>query len=229
MESVEMGRDGLPSVFRANEGKVRLPAAELSAFQLLVPDTSDLEMKLDYMRRAQLSRNGQFGAGNNISLISNAGVKGISTVDTEVAKQLVLRDGPYAQRKMVLLTPEFSTLSVADQRRRPRTRINVPVTVFLPAENYTGQCAIVDISDAEIRIRLDEHGPAPIIQEGDAVIIDILLGGAERRYSVNGAVLRHTAGTCVIALNGQFQDRRLLPFSPLDLLELKAGLLNYGR
>ncbi|MDR2112938.1 MAG: hypothetical protein LBQ62_07560, partial [Candidatus Accumulibacter sp.] len=35
MESVEMGRDGLPSVFRANEGKVRLPAAELSAFQLL--------------------------------------------------------------------------------------------------------------------------------------------------------------------------------------------------
>ena len=96
MESIETDRDGQPSVFRAEGDTVRLPAAGLKTFQLLVPDTSDLEMKLDYLRRAQISRHGQFGVGNTISLISNAGMKGVSTVDTEVAKQVLLRDGPYA-------------------------------------------------------------------------------------------------------------------------------------
>ncbi|MDR1934609.1 MAG: PilZ domain-containing protein [Candidatus Accumulibacter sp.] len=229
MESIERDRDGLPAVLRANEGKIRLPAAKLSAFQLLVPDTSDLEMKLDYMRRAQLSRSGQFSAGNSISLISNAGVKGVSTVDTEVARQIVLRDGPYAHRNMVLLTPDLATLSVSDQRRKPRTRINVPVTVFFPVENHNGWCTLVDVSDAEVRLRLDEHGPAPVLREGDALIIDIRLGEAERCYSVNGLVVRCSAGTCVLELDGQFLEGRFVPFSPLDLLELKAGLLNYGR
>ncbi|MDR0577084.1 MAG: PilZ domain-containing protein [Candidatus Accumulibacter sp.] len=229
MESIETDRDGAPTVFRANEDKIRLPAAKLNAFHLLVPDTSDLEMKLDYTRRAQLSRNGQFSAGNNISLISNAGMKGVSTLDTEVARQVILRDGPYAHRNMVLLTPEFDTLSVSDQRKKPRTRINVPVTAFLPADDYTGRCTILDISDAEIRIRLDEHGTAPAIREGDALILDILLNEAERRYSVNGVAVRCSAGTCVVEINGQTREGRFAPFTPLDLLELKAGLLNYGR
>ena len=229
MESIETDRDGLPSAFRADGDAVRLPAAGLKTFQLLVPDTSDLEMKLDYLRRAQISRHGQFGVGNTISLISNAGMKGVSTVDTEVAKQVLLRDGPYAQMNMVLLTPDLATLSVTDQRRKPRTRTNVPVTVVLPVENYTGQCTIVDISDAEVRIRLGERDSAPAIHAGDAMIVDIRLGEAERRYSVKGSVVRSSAETCVVGLDGQIREGRLVPFSPLDLLELKAGLLNYGR
>ncbi|MFT3961874.1 PilZ domain-containing protein [Propionivibrio sp.] len=229
MESIETDRDGLPTVFRGDEDKVRLPATGLRTFQMLVPDTSDLEMKLDYLRRAQISRNGQFSAGNNISLISNAGVKGVSTVNTEVAKQVVLRDGPYAQMNMVLLTPDLNTLAVTDQRRKPRTRINVPVTALLPAENYTGECTLVDISDAEVRIRLGERGAVPAIHEGDAMIVDIRLGEAERRYSVKGSVVRRSAETCVLGLDGQIREGRLVPFAPLDLLELKAGLLNYGR
>jgi hypothetical protein len=227
MESIETDQDGLPVVFRVDEDKLRLPAARLSAFQLLVPDTSDLERKLDYMRRAQISRNGQFSTGNSISLISNAGMKGVSTLDTEVAKQLILRDGPYAHLNMILLTPDLDTLSVADQRRRARTKTNVPGSVFLPEENYTLPCTIVDISDARMRIRIDEH--APVIHKDDAVIVDIFLGEAERGYSINGTVVRRSAGTCVIELNGQIYEGRLVSLSSLDLLELKAGLLNYGR
>ena len=106
---------------------------------------------------------------------------------------------------------------------------NVPVTVVLPVENYTGQCTIVDISDAEVRIRLGERDSAPAIHAGDAMIVDIRLGEAERRYSVKGSVVRSSAETCVVGLDGQIREGRLVPFSPLDLLELKAGLLNYGR
>jgi hypothetical protein len=228
-ESIERDRDGLPAVFRADEGRFSLPAARLNAFQLLVPDTSALEMKLDYVRRAQISRNGQFSTGNNISLISNAGAKGVSMVDTEVARQIVLRDGPYAHMNMVLLTPDFATLSVADQRKQPRAKTNVPAEVFLPEENRSLQCTVVDISDARMRIRINERGPAPAIRKNGAMIVDIRLGEAERHYSLDASVIRRSAETCVIELNGQIREGRLFPFTPLDLLELKAGLLNYGR
>jgi hypothetical protein len=229
MESIETDRDGLPVFFRANEGKVRLPAAALETFRLLVPDTSHQEMKLDYLRRAQISRNGQFSVGNTISLISNAGVKGVSTVDTEVARQIILRDGPYAHMNLVLLTPDFASLSVADQRRKPRARTSVPVALVLPAEDYSGQGTIVDVSDARMRILLDERGVAPAFHEGDAMILDIRLGEIERCYSVKGSVVRCSSETCVIGLDGYIQEGRLVPFTPLDLLELKAGLLNYTR
>ncbi len=230
LESIETDADGTPTAFLSSENETRIPASGIKLFQLLVPDTSDLEMKLDYLRRAQISRHGQFGKGNYISLMSNAGMKGVSTVDTEVAKQVILRDGPYAQMNMVLLTPDLNTLSVTDQRRKPRTKTNVPVTVLVPTENYSGQCTIVDISDADLRIRLNEKGEAiPPVHKGDAMIVDIRLGEAERHYSIKGSVIRRSSETCVIRLDGQIRDGRLSPFSPLDLLELKAGLLNYGK
>lgn len=101
---------------------------------------------------------GQFGAGQQHLADFNAGVKGVSTVDTEVDKQIILDDGPYAHRNMVLLTPLLGTLPVTDQRRKPRTRINVPVTALLPAENYSEAGSIVDISESEMRIRLRGNG-----------------------------------------------------------------------
>jgi hypothetical protein len=225
MDLVETDQDDLPVAFRINCGKTRLPAGRAN-FQLLVPDTSDLEMKLDYMRRAQISRHGQFSVGNNISLISNAGMKGISTLDTEVAKQLVLRDGPYAHRNMILLTPEFDTLSVSDQRKKPRTRINVPATLLVPEEAYSGPCTIIDVSDAELRLRWGGHGPN--LREGGVMNLDLYLG-KEQRYLITGLVFRRTVGTCVVKLKGQTREERFHPFSSLDLLELKAGLLNYSK
>jgi hypothetical protein len=229
MESIETDRDGMPVLFRANEDRVQLPAAAIRTFQLLVPDTSPQERKLDYQRRAQIGRNGQFSAGNNISLISNAGVKGVSTVDTEVAKQTILHDGPYAHMNMVLLTPDFASLSVTDQRRKPRTRISVPVKLTIPVEDYIGEGTVVDISDAQMRVLLNERETAPAFHEGDAMILDIRLGETERRYSIKGSVLRCSTETCVIGLDGQIHEGRLAPFTPLDLLELKASLLNYTR
>jgi hypothetical protein len=229
MESIEMDRDGFPTLFRADEGKYRLPVDGLKTFQLLLPDTSNQELKLDYVRRAQLSRNGQFSAGNTISLISKAGTRGVSTIDTEVAKQLILRDGPYAHMNLVLLTPDFSTLSVTDQRGKPRTKISVPATMMLPVENFTGHCMVVDISDAKMRIKLNEGEQAPAVHKEDAIIVDISLGEAERRYAVKGTVIRFSSGTCVIGLDGLIQEGRHVPFEPLDLLEFKAALLNYGK
>ena len=229
-DAIDRDAEGNPTVFRFGENDQRTPVAALKLFQLLVPDTSHLEMKLDYHRRAQIGRGKQFNKGNYISLISNAGGKGVSTVDTEVAKQVNLPDGPYAHMNMVLLTPELSTLSVTDQRKKSRAKITAPVTLHIPDVRQALPCTLVDMSEGEVRMRVREHGAVmPELQRGDGVLIEADLGEAERHYTIKGNVIRRSPETCVLQLEGQIRDGKYCAFSPLDLLELKAGLLNYGK
>lgn len=228
-EAIERNPQGDPVSFQIGEDGKRIPVSDLKQFQLLVPDTSDLEMKLDYQRRALIGRGRQFNKGNYISLTSNAGAKGVSTVDTEVAKQVVLPDGPYAQTKMVLLTPELQTLAVTDQRKRVRAKTCVPVMVLLPGGKLSGPCTIVDMSDDAVRLRVrDRDTTMPVMKQGDEVTLEIDLGEAKRRYTIKGSVIRRSPETCSIVLKELFNDGKFDRFGPLDFLELKAGLLNYG-
>jgi len=229
-EAIERGPDDLPAAFHSSEPAIRTHVSKLKMFQLLVPDTSDLELKLDYDRRALIGRGRQFKQGNCISLISNAGGIGVSTLDTEVAKQVDLPDGPYAHANMILLTPDFSTLSVTDQRKKARTKIFVPVKMFSPLGKFSALCTIVDISEGELRMRMRERGTTmPELQRGDALIIETELAEAERHYLIKATVIRRSAETCVIHLDGQIRDGKLQKFVALDLLELKSGLLNSGK
>ena len=227
-EAIERNHQGDPVFFRTGENEGRMSVSELRLFQLLVPDTSDLEMKLDYQRRALIGRGRQFNKGNYISLTSNAGVKGVSTVDTEVAKQIVLADGPYAQTKMILLTPELNTLVVTDQRRKARAKTCVPVMVSLSGGHLAGPCTIVDMSDDAVRLRVrDRDTTMPAMKPGEEVTLEIDLGEAKRHYVIKGSVIRRSPETCSILLKGVFADGKFSSFGPLDFLQLKAGLLNY--
>lgn len=228
-DTVEHDANGLPFAFRVGDGGQRVRVSELRLFQMLVPDTSELEMQLDYFRRAELGRGKQFNKGNYISLISNAGTRGLATIDTEVAKQIVMPSGPYAHTKMVLLTPEMNTLSVTDQRKKPRAKTAVPVVLCLPGGTLSGPCVIADISDDSVRVRgRDRETPLPPMAAGAEVTLDIDLGDSGKRYLLRGRVLRRASDACVIHLEGLFEAGRVRNFSQLDLLELKASLLNYG-
>lgn len=228
-ESVERDANGYPLAFRTGEDGMRTPVSQLRLFQIVVPDTSDLERQLDYHRRAELGRGKQFNKGNYISLISNSGARGMATVDTEVAKPLLLNSGPYAHTRMILLTPEFSSLNVSDQRRKPRTNTCAPVVLCLPGGGLSGPCVIADISDDAVRVRVrDREVPLPPMAAGAEVTLDVDLGDAGRRYLLAGRVLRRASDACVIHLEGLFEGGRFKKFGPLDLLEIKAGLLNYG-
>jgi hypothetical protein len=229
-EAVERDPDGMPIAFHSSESAIRTHVSKLRLFQLLVPDTSDLEMKLDYQRRAQIGRGRQFKQGNCISLISNAGGRGVSTLDTEVAKQVDLAEGPYAHANMILLTPDLGTLAVSDQRKKTRTKLAAPVKMFSPQGKYSALCTIVDISEGELRMRVRERGTAmPTLQRGDAVIVETELAEAEKHYLIKATVIRRSAETCVIHLDGQIRDGKLQKFAALDLLELKSSLLNSGK
>ena len=226
-DAVERNGEGQPVAFRSAGNTVRTTVAGLKSFQLLVPDTSHLEMKLDYHRRALIGRGKQFNKGNVITLMSNAGARGVSTVDTEVARQLVLTEGPYTTLTMVLLMPELQSLSVTDQRKKSRTPLRVPVTASLSEGKFTGACTIVDISEGEVRLRTrDRESVMPAMQPGEAIFVEIELAG--QRMFIKGAVIRRSSETCVVHLEGAVREGKLAAFGPLDLLELKAGLLNFG-
>lgn len=228
-EAVERDPNGYVTAFRVGEDGARIRIADVQLFQLLVPDTSELERQLDYFRRAELGRGKQFNKGNYISLISNAGARGLSTLDTEVAKQVVLVNGPYAHTRMVLLTPELNTLTVSDQRKKARAKTCAPVVLCLPGGGLSGPCVIADMSDDSVRVRVrDRETPLPPMAAGAEITLDIDLGDAGRRYLLKGRVLRRASDACVIHLEGMLESGRLRNFGPLDLLELKAGLINYG-
>ncbi len=230
VDAIERDAQGHPTAFRAGEGERKTPFSELKQLELLVPDTSQLEMKLDYQSRAVLGREGQFNTGNAISLISNAGNE-VWVIDTRVAKRVVLPDGPYAAMKMVLLTPDLTTLAAFEQRRNIRAKTCAPVTVSLADGTLSESCAvvIVDVSETEVRIRVRDRGSSLLgMNPGDEVILDIDLGTEEQHRTIKGVILRRSPENCVIELKGLFKDGILASFGLLDLLELKAGLLNYG-
>jgi len=228
-DAVDRDARGTPTAFRLADDGHRLAAADVRTLQILVPDTSDLEMQLDYVRRAEIGRGKQFSKGNYISLISNAGARGMSTVDTEVARQQVMADGPYANSRMILLTPELQTLVVTDQRRKPRARTSAPVILCLPGGNLSGACVIADMSDDAVRIRVrDRETPLPPMAVAAEVTLDIDLGEAGQRYLLRGRVLRRASDACVVRLEGLVERGQVRAFGPLDLIELKAGLLNYA-
>jgi hypothetical protein len=228
-EEIDRDSEGNPAGFRPEAKGIRIPVSGLKLFQILVPDTTDLETTLDYARRALIGRGRQFIKGNNISLISKGGARGVSTVDTEVAKQFVLKDGPYADTKVVLLSPEMNTLAVTDQRKKARAKTSVPVKLTLPKGKLPGSFLIADISDGAVRIRgTDRDIEMPALNPGDEMILDIDLGEGEKHYTLKGAVFRRSAETCIVQLQGLLKNGKMGSFSALDLLELKSGLLNYG-
>lgn len=228
-DAIERDHEGNLLAFDGGDQR-RIAATAVRQFQLLVPDTSHLEIKLDYLRRAEIGRGKQFSKGNCITLISNAGGKGVSTVDTEVDRQANLPDGPYAHMDMVLLTPDLASLQVSDQRRKSRAKLLAPVILHVADAKMALPCQLVDISEGEVRLRIAEHGASmPPLQAGEGVVVEADLGVAERHYTLKGSVIRRSQETCVLLLEGQVSAGRYHPFTPLDLLELKAGLINYSR
>jgi hypothetical protein len=228
-DAIEFDDEGAPTAFLVGPKAQRIDIARVGEFQILVPDTSDQENTLDYPRRAMIGRGRQFHKGNAIALISNAGTRGVATLETEVDKKFVLKDGPYAQSAMVLLTPQLDTITVTDQRGTHRARIEVPVTMTIQ-DRLRGPGIIVDISDVAVRIRVREGHTMPPMARGDDVTIDIDFGGEEERlFRIKASVIRRSPESCVVRIVSHFKDRRFVPLGPLDMLELKAGLLNYGK
>lgn len=228
-EAVRLDEEGGLASFAFGPGKPALAADKVRKLYLVVPDTSDMERSLDYNRRAALGRAGQFVQGNAITLIGDSSQRGVPTVDTQVEKRLKLADGPYAEHRMILLDPDLATLAVTDQRKKPRQQTEIPADLYLQEGAPACRCLVADFADLTVRLRSrDGNGAMPLMQPKDEVTLVIDLGELAKTYLIRGAVFRSSANDAVIELKLLYRDGDFSPFKLMEVLELKAGLLNYG-
>lgn len=231
MSAIDTDAEGHPAFFRIGEKGERLHLSQLQRFELVVPDTSDLEKHLDYERRAALGRGQQFNVGNTISLLSSQPGRGASVVDTEVIDRVIPKDSPYAPSTMILLRPRLDSMNITDQRAKARAKIQVPVLLAEINGPWVGSWKIIDISDEAIRVRqegdAETNHDAFVFPLHEEVQILIQIPKTEQQFQLKGRVMRRFPQVRVIRLSAIANDEQYHRFGPLDLLELKAGLLNY--
>lgn len=226
-EAIQMDGDGIPLAFLVGERRTRLPLDKVKRLSLMVPDTTDMERSLDYVRRANLGRNGQFVRGNAITLIADTCKNGIPSVDTQVESRLRMKDGPYADNQMILLKPDLDTFVIADQRQKARVQSDIPVSLYLREGDPPVGCILGDFSDVSLRLQAAAGRQAmPPMKLNDKVVVVINLGDAARTYRIKGAVFRIAADSCVIKLKQLYKDGDFSNIKMMDILEIKTGLLN---
>ena len=226
--AIQTDGNGSPAAIAVGAEKTELPADQFRQIQLLVPDTSDMEGTLDYDRRAIIGRT-QFQPGNAITLLANAGVKGVASLRTQVTEQIVLKEGPYAGSKMVLLNPEFETFGITEQMHRTRGKTHVPVALYFKKDEPPYPCTLSDFSESAVGLHsLDGQHNMPPMEQDHAVTIVIDLGEAAKTYTIKGRILRRSTDACVVRLEELFRDHEFSRFNLLDSLKLKTSLLNYG-
>ena len=123
----------------------------------------------------------------------------------------------------------METLVVTDQRNKNRTKTCIPVTMSIGENRLRSPCTIVDVSDLAVRIRVRDGEVMPPMKAGEAVALDFDLGEGGRSYAIKGSVIRRSSEACVIRLDALSKDGHFAGFGPLDMIELKSGLLNYGK
>ena len=230
-DAVVMDSDGRPMGFRLADKKL-LALAQIENFQLLLPDTSDMERTLDYFTRAELGRAGQFRQGNTITLFADTAERGIPTVDTKVDRRQTLKTGPYAETPTILVTPDFDTLLLADQRRKQRVQTDIGAELYLSADGDPFACVLGDFSETSMRLRVREDQPlmpAMASEQGVIVVFSFGSGNHASSYRIRGKLFRREDDFCVVQIEQLDKDGSFEPIRTMDILEIKTGLLNFYR
>lgn len=225
-ESILCDPDGSPCAFAVGERKSRLSLEKVKRLQLMVPDTTDMERTLDYVRRANLGRNGQFVRGNAITLIADTCRSGVPTVETQVDSRARMKDGPYLDNPMILLRPDLDTLTIADQRQKARLQSQAPVNLYHGEDGPSVRCILGDFSDVSLRLRAAPGQALPPMKANDRVVVVLNLGSVARTYRIKGSVFRASAESCVVKLKQLYRDGEFANIKLMDVLEIKTGLLN---
>lgn len=225
-DGVKLDEGGIPMAFRTVD-KNLLPVSKLIKFQLLLPDTSEMEKRLDYFTRAEIGSGGQFRQGNAITLVGETVGRGVPTVDTKVDRRQTLRSGPFADSPTILVSPDFETLMLADQRQRQRVETDVPASLYLTADGDPMPCVLGDFSDLSLRVNaIGAELPMPELEPERHVVVEFAPGASAMPYRLRGKVFRRTDDFCVVEIEHLYKNGAFGKIQGMDIMEIKADLLN---
>lgn len=225
-DAVVLDGEGFPKGFRIPGNKM-LPVAALQKLQLLLPDTTEAEKTLSYVTRAELGRGGQFRIGNAVTLFVETDHRGIPTMDTMVDRRQTMNAGPFADSAVILVTPEFDSLMLADKRRKQRVEAALGADLYLSVGGAPFNCVLGDFSEHSLRLRAGDYGvPMPPMETGATVIVEFVLGDAGTICRLRGNVFRRTDQFCVLDIEQVYKFGDFEKIQAMDVMEITTTLLN---
>ena len=225
-EAIRFGDDGFPKGFEGADGKL-VPFAKWETFQLLLPDTTEMEKNLDYFTRADLGRGGQFGKGNIIMLVGDVIDKCVPMLETTVFRHQVMHDGPYADTPTILVTPDLDTLVLADRRKKQRVHCALPASLHYANETAVLPCTLRDFSEVTLCLGVDDAASSmPPLDSKHPVIAEFGFPGETTTYKIRGKVFHSGDHYCVIEIEQLYRDGKFYKVNLMDIVEIKTGLLN---
>ncbi|MBI3773432.1 MAG: PilZ domain-containing protein [Gammaproteobacteria bacterium] len=207
--------------------------SRIQSFRIVVPATNQSEAKLDYNRREELHKIGGLTPGNTITLISERQGQHVPVLETTVQKRALLNQGYYAGVTVAMLDVNIGTLKLTDQRAHVRLQTNMPVSVQYydgPNSNLVN-CTMLDFSECSLRLKFGGDFPAESMPHADDdLILSFHLPDRAGNLSLVGHVFRIEGDAVVVMLKGSLgNNQAVAPLSPIDILEIKANLLQNGR
>jgi hypothetical protein len=207
--------------------------SRIQSFRIIVPAANQSEAKLDYHRREELHKIGGLTPGNTITLISERQGQHLPVLETTVQKRALLSQGYYAGITVAMLDVSIETLKLTDQRVHVRLQTNMPVSVQYydgPDSNLVN-CTMLDFSECSLRIKFAEGFPVESMPHADEdLILSFHLPDRAGNLSLVGNVFRVEGDAAVVMLKGSLgNNQAVAPLSPIDILEIKANLLQNGR
>lgn len=199
----------------------------VTSFSIIIPDDTEDNSKLDYSRKAELGKN-SFRRGNNITLIANNMDKGIPQVDTTVNKTALLKDGYFANHKVVYLEAQLKSLAYIDQRQHYRLKTWIPAAFKISDYDNPVRCHLFDFSDECAQVRFDDDNALPrnIVDDAEATIT-FQMDNTSPPVTIKGSILRKNNDAVVITLDQILKDERFTRLDLIDLLAIKTTLLQH--
>lgn len=218
--------EGFPTGFRNDDGKV-VPFDKWVTFRLLLPDTTEMESRLDYFTRADLGRGGQFCKGNIITLVGDVVDKCVPMLETTVNGHRVMPEGPYADTPAILVTPDLDTLVLADRRKKPRIKCAVAANLHYANDSAVFACTLRDFSELTLCLGInDATSSMPVLNNKQVVTVEFSVDGEGTSYIIRGKVFRFGEDFCVINIEQLYRDSKFAKITLMDIVEIKTALMN---
>jgi hypothetical protein len=212
--------------FRISSNKA-LPLDEVLNFQVLLPDTSELERKLDYFTRAELGPAGHLRQGNTITLVCDSAERCVPTIDAIVQRKQVMTEGPFEGSSTILVTPDFASLKINDKRRQQRVHTAIWADMFYAPGSPPFPCMLKDFSESSLRLGTGEaNGCMPELEAGKVATVEFDFGSIATTYRIRGRVIRRDATNCVLQMEQIYKDGEFDRIKLIDTVEIKTRLLN---
>jgi hypothetical protein len=229
--AIRIGEDGVAVIDEAGE---RVTLGAIDDFYFLIPfqERSEVDLADNWWERppedAASTQINDFVSGNIITLFSRRGPQGMPKLETVVKRTLILRTGIYANTRVAMLRPEPEHFGYIDRRKDLRVATRVPTLVKTSRDGPTVRALIDEFSEGHVCI-LPQAGDEVLtkLEPGQKVVFVVENAEQERRHVLRGSLMRHRQGRLVLRLEGILKRERFHALEQIDLLEIKAALLNY--